>query len=49
MTMDRNALPPVLRLMEINETISHHEAELEALYIERDRLSWMLEEGDHSE
>jgi len=41
--------PPVRRLMEVNEQIERHEVELEELYMERDRLNWMLEDGDHSE
>jgi hypothetical protein len=41
--------PPVRRLMEVNAEIEQREKELNDLYIERDRLAWALEDGDHTE
>ena len=47
--MESEALAPVYQLMAVNDAIAHREKELEALYVERDRLSWTLEQGDHTE
>lgn len=38
----------VLRLAELEAQMCQREAELALLRAERDRLLWVLEEGDHS-
>lgn len=47
--MDVQSGNTVAQLTAITHEILRLEAELKALYIQRDRLDWVLEEGDHSE